>query len=208
MGEAGSPKNSHDATVEATLSAAEIQKLEQDINDHKGIWLYFDKLPPAEEDAAAKGGKPPAGKPGAKPGGATEEMKPVNGRAWIDLTQFSDPTQPTQLLRQRFAIQTVAKPPVEGAEPNPLDNIFEQQQTYIMVSVSLQEPVYPSADNQEDFEKREYENKIASGNKLPSTNQAIADFNAQLDFICKEISAEYTRVFNGVATKEEKNASP
>jgi len=27
-GEAGSPKNSHDATAEATLSAAEIQKLE------------------------------------------------------------------------------------------------------------------------------------------------------------------------------------
>ena len=52
MGEAGSPKNSHDATVEATLSSAEIQKFEQDINDHKGIWLYFDKLPPAEEDAA------------------------------------------------------------------------------------------------------------------------------------------------------------
>jgi hypothetical protein len=99
MGEAASPKNSHDATVEATLTAGEIQKFEQDINDHKGIWLYFDKLPPAEEDAAAKGGKPPAGKPGAKPGGAAEEMKPVNGRAWIDLTQFSDPTQPTQLVR-------------------------------------------------------------------------------------------------------------
>ncbi len=107
------------------LSAGDIQKLEQDITDSKGIWLYFDKLPPPEEDAAAKGGKPPAGKPGAKAGGAAEEMKPVNGRAWIDLTQFSDPAQPSQLLRQRFAVQTVAKPPVEGAEANPLDNIFE-----------------------------------------------------------------------------------
>ncbi len=77
-----------------------------------------------------------------------------------------------------------------------------------MVSVSLQEPLYPSADNQENWERRNYEEKIGSHHKLPSTNHAIADFNAQLDFICKEISAEYTRVFNGDAPKEDKNASP
>jgi hypothetical protein len=80
-----------------------------------------------------------------------------------------------------------------------------------MVSVQLQEPIYPSTDNQDDAilnEKRAYDDSISSGNKLPSTNHAIADFNAQLDFICKEISAEYTRVFNGDAPKEEKNASP
>jgi hypothetical protein len=80
-----------------------------------------------------------------------------------------------------------------------------------MVSVQLSEPLYPSAEHQDEallLEKQEYENKIASGNKLPSTKDAIADFNAQLDFICKEISAEYTRVFNGDAPKEEKNASP
>jgi hypothetical protein len=73
-------------SADVVLTGAELQKFEQQISDNKGIWLYFDKLPPAEEDAAAKGGKPPAGKPGAKAGGATEELKPVYGRAWIDLT--------------------------------------------------------------------------------------------------------------------------
>ena len=86
------------------LSGHDIQKLEQDIIDNKGFWLYFDRLPPSEDEAAAKGGKPPAGKPVAKPGATTEELKPVNGKVWIDLTAFGDPSQPSQLVRQRFPI--------------------------------------------------------------------------------------------------------
>lgn len=81
-----SPRPVEAGTLEIVLSGADLQKFEQEVNDKRGVWLYFDKLPPAEEDAAAKGGKPPAGKPGAKAGGAAEELKPVNGRVWIDLT--------------------------------------------------------------------------------------------------------------------------
>ena len=92
-----SPRPTVDAVIEITLSGADLQKFEQEISDKRGVWLYFDKLPPAEEDAAAKGGKAPPGKPGAKPGTASEEVKPVNGRAWIDLTQFSNPNQPSVL---------------------------------------------------------------------------------------------------------------
>jgi hypothetical protein len=46
-----------------------------------------------------------------------------------------------------------------------------------MVSVSLQEPIYPAPDGQ-DYEKKTYENQLANDHKLPSTNHAIADFNA------------------------------
>jgi hypothetical protein len=96
------------ASFEITLSGAELQKFEQEINDNKGVWLYFDKMPPSEEEAAAKGGKPAAGKPGAKPGApAGEEIKPANGKIWIDLTQFGDPSQPSSLQQQRFAVQTI-----------------------------------------------------------------------------------------------------
>jgi len=128
------------AAFEIALSGAELQRFEQEINDSKGTWLYFDKLPPSEEEAAAKGGKPAAGKPGAKPGAsAGEEMKPVNGRVWLDLTQFSDPSQSASLTQQRFIVQTVQKPaPADGSEA-PVDNLFEAQQTYIMVSISLTE---------------------------------------------------------------------
>jgi hypothetical protein len=51
----------------------------------------------------------------------------VHGKAWIDLTAFSDPQQPSHLSKQRFAIATVTKPQPEGAEPNPADSIFEAQ---------------------------------------------------------------------------------
>lgn len=90
--------------TDITLNGSELQRFEREINENRGVWLYFDKLPPAEEDAAAKGGKPPAGKPGAKVGGAVEELKPVNGRAWIDLTVFSNPNQDSNISKQRFLL--------------------------------------------------------------------------------------------------------
>jgi hypothetical protein len=37
---------------------------------------------------------------------------------------------------------------------------------------------------------------------LPSSYDAIDDFNAQLDFVAMEISAEYTRMFNGDITED------
>ncbi len=46
-------------------------------------------------------------------------------------------------------------------------------------------------------QKREYDRSLADQKKLPSSLEAIDDFNMQLDQIAKEISAEYTRMFNG-----------
>jgi hypothetical protein len=106
-----SPRQSEPGSLDITLSGAELQKFEKEVYEQKGIWIYFDKLPPAEEDAAAKGAKPPAGKAGgAKPGlGAGEELKPVNGKVWLDLTVLTDPSQPPSLFKERFLVQTVTK---------------------------------------------------------------------------------------------------
>ena len=129
-----------EATVDLALGGVDLQRFEQEITDNKGVWLYFDRVPPSEDEAAAKGGKAPPGKPGAKPGATTEELKPVNGKVWIDLTSFGDPSQPSQLVRQRFPIQTIIKAPSEGAsEANPTYTVFEPQNTYIMISLHLQD---------------------------------------------------------------------
>lgn len=45
--------------------------------------------------------------------------------------------------------------------------------------------------------KQNFNQELQETKKLPSSYDAIDDFNAQLDFIAKEISAEYTRMFNG-----------
>ena len=96
--------------LEVPLSGQDLQAFEREVSDKRGVWLYFDKLPPSEEEAAAKGGKPPAGKPGAKPGApAGEELKPVNGKIWIDLTQFTDPNQPASINQERFLVSTIQK---------------------------------------------------------------------------------------------------
>ena len=197
----GAPAKS-EASFEIVLSGPELQKFEQEINDRKGLWLYFDKLPPTEEEAAAKGGKPVAGKPGAKPGAPVgEEIKPINGRIWIDLTQFGDPNQPSNLTHQRFAIQTVQKQhPSDGSEVPPVDHLFEAQQTYIMISVSLSDQLYPSPSN----DQSQQSHQLPRPQPLPSTKDAINDFNTQLEIITKEISFEYSRLFN---SKDEQASS-
>lgn len=46
-------------------------------------------------------------------------------------------------------------------------------------------------------QKHAYDESLHNQKKLPSSHDAIDDFNLQLDQIAKEISAEYTRMFNG-----------
>jgi hypothetical protein len=54
------------------------------INENKGCWLYLEKLPPPEEEDPKKAG----GKAAPKGKAPVEEIKPVFGVAWIDLTRF------------------------------------------------------------------------------------------------------------------------
>lgn len=128
--------------TDINLNGSELQRFEREINDNKGAWLYFNKLPPAEDAAAAGGGKALPGKPGAKVGGAIEELKAVNGRAWIDLTLFSNPNQDSNISHQRFVLESIVK---EGEE-----NIFETQQTYVMVTVSLSNSLYPKPSKESE----------------------------------------------------------
>jgi hypothetical protein len=48
--------------------------------------LFFEKLPPSEEEVDPK--KPAGGKAPPKGKAPTEELKPVYGVAWIDLTRL------------------------------------------------------------------------------------------------------------------------
>lgn len=50
------------------------------INEKNGCWLYFEKLPPPEEEDPKKAKAPAKGK------AQIEEMKPVYGVAWVDFT--------------------------------------------------------------------------------------------------------------------------
>ena len=89
---------------------------------------------------------------------------------------------------------------VEGAEANPADTVFEPQNSYVMISLHLQDQLFPNNDGQGEVDlslKQNFNQELPETKKLPSSYDAIDDFNSQLDFIAKEISAEYTRMFNG-----------
>lgn len=66
----------------------ELIEFEEWVTKDQGCWLKFSKLPPAEPagDAAANKKAPPKGK-----GGATDEIKPVFGRAWISFEDLLKP---------------------------------------------------------------------------------------------------------------------
>ena len=79
-------------------------ELEEAVRHDGGAWLKFMKLPQVEqqqdEKAAAK--KAPA-KKGAQ---SAEELKPVFGKAWVDLSELKKPG--AKFLEQRVPIQTIA----------------------------------------------------------------------------------------------------
>jgi hypothetical protein len=79
-------------------------KLESDVCDKKGTWVYFEKIIPKEDEsmtapaANAKKAPPPKGK-AATP---MEEAKPTYCRAWLDLTPLLHPGACT--LEQRIFV--------------------------------------------------------------------------------------------------------
>ena len=71
-------------------SGFELIEFEEFVKEDGGAWLLFSKLPVQEPAAAeeAKGGKKAPAKGKAA---ATEEIKPVYGKVWVDLGDLSSP---------------------------------------------------------------------------------------------------------------------
>ena len=62
------------------LSTDKLIDFDDIIHSEKGgCWLYFDKLPPPEEEDPKKAKAAPKGK------APVEELKPTYGRVWIDM---------------------------------------------------------------------------------------------------------------------------
>jgi hypothetical protein len=68
-----------------------------------------------------------------------------------------------------------------------------------MIFLHLQDQLFPNNDGQGEVDlsiKKNFNQEFQETKKLPSSYDAIDDFNSQKDFLAKEISAEYTRSFN------------
>ena len=103
-------------TANCEKKAFELVELEEQVKRDKGVWIRFFKAPPVAESEAAGGKKAPS--KGAKGGAASDEQKPIVGRAWIS---FDEMLQPGTLeTKQRVYLETcpplVKKTSDEGAE--------------------------------------------------------------------------------------------
>jgi len=103
--------------LEVEKEGSSLREFEAQVNEDGGCWLYFEKLPPPEEDDPKKKA-PPKGK------APVEELKPVKGKAWVDLIPFQWPGGASST--QRSLIETVHPEGVESQE-----NVFEPAQTYV-----------------------------------------------------------------------------
>ena len=151
-----------------------LRSLESSICDARGIWLFFDKIIPVEEeDAVAKAAatkKAPAKAP-AKGGTANpEDLKPTFTKGWLDLTPLMEPGVRSVTQRvflqlhqtggtQQSKVQDLTnakntgmpeiKPDTASSEgkisPDPED-IFNHSQTYVYVTLELTEPIFPLPD--------------------------------------------------------------
>lgn len=91
-----------EAKAEVVKQGNAILDFENDVNDNKGCWLFFEKLPPPEDE------DPKKAKTQAKGKGPAEELKPVYGCAWVDLTLFQYEGQ--MIMEGRFPLKTVQGP--------------------------------------------------------------------------------------------------
>ena len=65
----------------------ELIEFEEAVKNDGGCWLTLLKLPQQEAPAEEKGGKKAAPKKGQN----ADEVKPIFGKAWVDLTDLQKP---------------------------------------------------------------------------------------------------------------------
>ena len=104
---------------------------EERVEKDGGEWIYLVKAPAVSEDELAKMRKT---KP--KTLANINDLNPVVMRAWIDLSALNSSNKTA--VTQRCKLQQVDKTP-ETSQPN-LTN------TYIKVSLTLDEPLLPKSD--------------------------------------------------------------
>lgn len=167
-------------------------------------------MPQAAEDAAKKA---PPKKGAAAPVG--EESKPARGEAWIDFTPFMYPG--TSETTQRVFVTTIPEPKEaadaddgvksgkersengdqRAADAVEDDKIFESRHCYILITVSLSEPINPAINSQSlpkssDIAKKAIKNIPTC---FPTVSDAVLQYNKEIHYITALIQKEYTNMF-------------
>lgn len=183
----------------------ELIELEEAIKNDGGCWLTFMKLPAPEAPAEDKGGKKA---PPPKKGQSADDMKPIFGRAWVDLSDLAKPG--ANNCSRRVFLETCAPANKEAQESGEVwvdqeesDPLFEPQRTYVHLEISLSHPVVSKQFTTEEPNPDEI---IAAKTliKWPFSKTATDDFGKQCVVAIKALTREYYQMF---ASDLEKQAA-
>lgn len=167
-----------------------------------GTWVYIDKIIPKDEDpAAAANAKKPAAAKG-KPAAAADELKPQHAKAWLNLVPLMHPgaksvTQRCMLMPvplaeiKESASQKAETPMTPGQQQQEQsaeepEDVYSPCQTYIYITVSLDEPLYPEPTAIKT-ESNELLSKFKEPKKYPGTKDAIATYEAAIKYIVSQV---------------------
>ena len=181
------------------------------MNDEHGVFLEFNKLPPAEEDISPAGKKAAKGKAPA----AGEMAQPTFGRAWIDFTSLRQPGG--HLVEGRFFLETAAPPaPSAQATPEPaeatptpgvpgeVEKVLEEARTYVMVRLVLSEPINPPIANYPLAKPSDLVPHKDARPKYPTGLDASELFRRQIAIAVESINHEFIKSFSDELDAEKK----
>jgi len=128
-----------------------------------------------------------------------DEIKPVFGRAWLDLSELQAPG--SKEICQRVFLQTCAPAVKEASEAGDtwhdqgeFEPLFEPQRTYIYVKLELTEPVSPQIPEKPEPKPKEVV-PVKQLIKWPFSKTATDDFCKQVAIAIKALTREYYNTF-------------
>eukprot|EP01022_Parablepharisma_sp_SALTPOND_P011618 TRINITY_DN1488_c0_g1_i1.p1 TRINITY_DN1488_c0_g1~~TRINITY_DN1488_c0_g1_i1.p1 ORF type:complete len:981 (+),score=184.79 TRINITY_DN1488_c0_g1_i1:3966-6908(+) len=187
-------------TKSSELRDDTLTAFEEYVNQSRGCWIYFNRLPPLEDEDPKK--KPKAG--AAKKPGTELDNKPISARAWLPLEELMIPGG--IVADQRVFLETIVETkPEETAKPEekkegkketkkeevkPEDpRIFEQAKTYVRIKLTLSQPINPV---REQADPAVLITKFPL--KVPTTKDATKMYKLQLQKAVKDLAKLYVEI--------------
>ena len=172
-------------------------ELEEAVRHDGGAWLKFMKLPNIEPVVDEKAGAKKGG--GKKGGPSVDDLKPVYGKAWVDLSELQNPG--AKSFEQRVEIQTIPpaiKESLDGTDTwidqEEFEEVFEPQKTYIHLHIELTDAVVPEIPDKPEPKPHEVV-PVKQLIKWPFSKTATDDFCKQVAIAIKALTREYYTMF-------------
>jgi hypothetical protein len=129
-------------TATSEKAGFELLELEEAVKNEGGCWIKFLKAPSANPAAVTAGGKaaPPKGKPVA-----TDDVKPIVAKAWLDLSELAQPGSCKTSIR--VFLETCASALKENPDSDKYIDaeevvpVFETERTYINFTITVSKPI-------------------------------------------------------------------